>query len=75
MVVIVLRSLSVIDPQLHSVREPMAVTGARLGCRSAALRGAIWLYRTLDRHPTKPIEFALEISGSISGLSVDNNTE
>lgn len=54
MVVAVFTSASVRDEQLDSVKEPLTVTGAMLGWRKAAFRGAMWLYQTEDMQPVKP---------------------
>lgn len=43
-VVTVFTSPSIKDAQLDSVKEPLTVTGATLGWRKAAFRGAMWLY-------------------------------
>lgn len=43
-VVTVFTSASIMDAQLDSVKEPLTVTGAMLGWRKAAFRGAMWLY-------------------------------
>lgn len=43
-VVAVFTSASIMDAQLDSVKEPLTVTGAMVGWRKAALRGAMWLY-------------------------------
>lgn len=53
-VVAVFTSASIMDAQLDSVKEPLTVTGATLGWRKAAFRGAMWLYWTEDRQPVKP---------------------
>lgn len=63
-VVAVFTSTSTKDLQFDSDKEPMTVTGAMLGCRKAAFRGAMLLYWTDDMHPMNPKEFALETSGS-----------
>lgn len=54
MVVAVFTSASVRDEQLDSVKEPLTVTGAMLGWRKAAFRGAMWLYQIEDMQPVKP---------------------
>lgn len=53
-VVAVFTSVSIRDEQLDSVKEPLTVTGAMLGWRKAAFRGATWLYQTEDMQPVKP---------------------
>lgn len=52
--VTVFTSASTMDAQLDSVKEPLTVTGATLGWRKAAFRGAMWLYWTEDMQPVKP---------------------
>jgi hypothetical protein len=43
-----------------------------LAWRRAAFNGAIWLYWTEERHPTKPSVFALATSGSNPRVSAMN---
>lgn len=52
------------EPQLDSVKVPWIVTGAMVAWRRAAFSGAMWLYWTEERHPIKPMAFALATSVS-----------
>lgn len=63
-VVTAFTSESVPEPQLASIRAPWMITGAMVVWRRAAFSGAMWLYWTEDRHPTKPRLFALATSES-----------
>ena len=69
-VVTAFTSESIIEPQLDSVKIPWMVTGAVVAWHRAAFSGAMCLYWTEARQPTKPRVFALATSESNPRFSV-----